>query len=451
MITDTANQPANQMTSALMLHPEIEQLSPAALRQLQDEKWARQCAYVADRSSFYARKLGNVRKAAASLEALKDTPLTDKEEIRDSQQECYPYGDYIACEPDQVVRLHRTSGTTGKALILANTAKDLAIIAEQGGRGMVASGLRPGDKVIHCLNYCLWTGGVTDHMILEATGATVIPFGVGNTKLLVNTILELGITAISCTPSYPALLEKVLREEFDKVPCELGLRLALFGGEPGLDNPAFREGLEARWGFGARNANFGMSEVMSIMGSQCEHTTDLHYLSGDMIFYEILDPSSGERLDCEEGVTGELVCTHLEKQCQPLIRYRTRDVITITGTDVCGCGRRSMRFRVTGRTDDMFNVRGVNVFPTAVQKVVLGFGELTSGHFRIQLQGSGPYDRIVMRVEAARDLPEIRWTDAKESLERAIQQAIGATASIQMIGFEALQRTAGKTSLVERS
>ena len=439
------------MPALELLHPEIEQLSRRSLRQLQDEKWERQRTYVARHSLFYQRKLGLRLEQSLDLDGLQDLPLTDKEEIRHSQRNNYPYGDYIACRAEDVVRLHRTSGTTGRALILANTQNDLDIIARQRGRGMYASGLRPSDRVVHCLNYCLWTGGVTDHMILEATGATVIPFGVGNTKLLIDTIVELGVTAISCTPSYPALLEKVLRDEFDKSPRELGLRLALFGDEPGLDNPEFRRGIEERWGFGARNANFGMSEVMSIMGSQCEHTNDLHYLSGDVVFYEILDTSSGQRLEVTDGTTGELVCTHLEKECQPLIRYRTRDVITVTGAEPCRCGRATFRFRVTGRTDDMFNVRGINVFPTAVQRVIVGCTDLTSGHFRIQLQGPGPYDRIHIRAEAAEALPSEQWNLAAERLEQTVRDALGASARVEMIPFESLTRTDGKTSLIERS
>ena len=439
------------MSSLELLHPEVEQLSSRELRCLQEEKWGKQRAYVAHHSRFYQCKLGQRLQQNLRLDDLQDLPLTDKEEIRQSQQADYPYGDYIACPPKYVVRLTRTSGTTGRALVLANTRSDLDIIAQQGGRGMYASGLRPGDRVVHCLNYCLWTGGVTDHMILEATGATVIPFGVGNTKLLINIIAELGVTAISCTPSYPALLEKVLREEFNKSPRELGLRLALFGGEPGLDNPEFRRGLEERWGFGARNANFGMSEVMSIMGSQCEHTTDLHYLSGDVVFYEILDPNTGERLDVVDGVTGELVCTHLAKECQPLIRYRTRDVITVTGAERCACGRTLFRFRVTGRTDEMFNVRGVNVFPTAVQRVVLGYSDLTSGQFRILLDGPGPYHRIHIRAEAAERLDTAEWESASRVLEQAVRESLGASAVVEIIPFESLDRTDGKTSLIERS
>lgn len=431
-------------------HPDIETLSDQDMAALQAGKWRRQRGYMAAASVFYDRKLGAALHRDLTLDDLQDLPLTDKEELRASQEADYPYGDYIACPPEKVIRIHRTSGTTGRALILANSAADAAIIAQQGARGMWASGLRPSDRVVHCLNYQMWTGGVTDHLTLEATGATVLPYGTGGTGRLIEVIRDLGITAISCTPSYPALLEKVIRDEFGLKPRDLGLRLALFGGEAGLDNPAFRKGLEDTWGFGVRNANFGLSEVMSTMGSQCEHTSDLHFLSGDVVFPELLDPETGRRLKIEEGASGEFVCTHLEKECQPLIRYRTRDVITVTGTGPCSCGRTSFRFRVTGRTDDMFNVRGVNVFPSAVHRVIASAGDIASGHFRIVLCGPGPYDRIAIRAEAASHVPEQDWSGAARELEARIRHTVGASADVEMIPFESLPRTDGKTSVIER-
>lgn len=433
-----------------LFHPDIETLSPDNLAGLQNLKWEKQREYLAENSSFYDAKLAGTLKKELTLDGLQDLPLTDKEELRASQEEHYPFGDYVACSPDKVVRIHRTSGTTGRALILANSAKDADIIAQQGARGMWASGLRPSDRVVHCLNYQMWTGGVTDHLTLEATGATVLPYGVGGTTRLIEVIRDLGINVISCTPSYPALLEKTLREEFNLKPRDLGLRLALFGGEAGLDNAAFREAMEETWGFGVRNANFGLSEVMSTMGSQCEHTTDLHFLSGDVVFLEILDPKNGQRLRLEDGTTGELVCTHLEKECQPLLRYRTRDVITVTGVEKCSCGRRSFRFRVTGRTDDMFNVRGVNVFPSAIHKVITSANSIASGHFRILLNGPGPYDRVSVRAEAAAHVPPDDWRGIARELEKRIRDTIGASADVDIVAFESLPRTDGKTSLVER-
>ena len=425
-------------------------MSPRDIASLQEEKWRHQWDYVRSHSPFYREKFSTAVRSTLTLDDTRTLPLTDKEELRQAQEDEPPFGNHLACGPERVIRVHHTSGTTGRALLIANSRDDLEVIARLGARAFYAAGLRPSDRVVHCLNYQLWTGGVTDHMSLEGTGAAVIPYGVGGTRRLIETIRNLGVTAISCTPSYPATLEQVLRTDFDLEPRTLGLRLALFGGEAGLDSQRFRQTMEDKWGFAVRNANFGLSEVMSIIASQCEETTDLHCIASDAVFIELLDPRSGERLDIEDGACGELVCTHLEKTCQPLVRYRTRDVLTVTGAGPCACGRTGFRFRVTGRTDDMFNVRGINVFPTAVQKIIVDYPSLASGHFRIRLAGPGPYERIELRVEASADLPREQWSDAARRLEHAIGDAIGAAARVEMLSFEALPRTEGKTSIIER-
>lgn len=432
-----------------LLHPEFETLPAAAVRQLQDGLWSQQWQYVRSASAFYKAKLAADLPETLGLDALQDLPFTEKDELRQSQESNHPFGDYTACSPDKIVRLHTTSGTTGRPLYLANSQRDVEWITRIGGRALFAAGLRPSDRVIHCLNYCMWTGGLTDHMNLEATGACVIPFGVGNTEKLLETISSLGVTAISCTPSYPALLEKLLRER-GKDPRDLKLRLGLFGGEAGLDNREFRDALESKWGFGVRNANYGMSEILSIFGSQSERTTDLHFHGSDAVFVEILD-ANGNRLPIREGSTGELVCTHLRKECQPLIRYRTRDVITVTGTGTADCGRTSWRFRVTGRTDDMFNVRGINVFPTAIQKAIMSRPDIASGQFRIVLQGQGPWDRIRLTVEVADGLPPENWLTAAEALADVVRAHAGATAIVTLVAPDTLPRTAGKTNLFERT
>jgi phenylacetate-CoA ligase len=435
-----------QMTDAL-LHPSFETLTPDTVRAHQERLWEAQWPH-ATSSQFYVRKIGRRVGRRIDLDDLASLPFTGKDELRCSQEAAYPFGDYIACSEDQVVRVHRTSGTTGRALQLANSRHDVDLITRIGGRAQFSAGLRPGDRVIHCLNYCMWTGGVTDHMTLEETGACVVPFGVGNTKHLVDTIIELGITAISCTPSYPALLEATLRAA-GKDPRELNLRLGLFGGEAGLDNMELRRAMETTWGFGVRNANYGMSEILSNFGSQCERTNDLHFHGADAIFPEIVD-AGGNNLPINEGTTGELVCTHLAKQCQPLIRFRTRDVITVTATGACDCGRTSWRFRVTGRSDDMFNVRGVNVFPTAVQKAIFSRPDLASGQFRIILEGPGPWDRICVKAEAAASVPRDAFENGARQLETIIRQFAGASAEVTLLPPNSLPRTAGKTALIER-
>jgi phenylacetate-CoA ligase len=432
-----------------LFRPEFETAALVDVRRHQERAWARQWDYVRSASALYAEKLSRACDRAIDIDGLQDLPLTEKDEIRLSQQAAYPFGNYLACPETKIMRLHRTSGTTGRALNLVNSSRDLQHIAEIGARAMFASGLRPADRVVHCLNYCLWTGGVTDHMALEGVGATVIPFGVGDSMHLIETIIDLGVTAISCTPSYPALLEQLLRQE-GRNPRDLRLRLGLFGGEAGLDNSTFRATMEAVWGFGVRNANYGLSEVLSVLGSQCEATTDLHFHGADYLFSEILNPATGERLPIAEGTVGELVCTHIEKECQPLIRYRTRDVVTVTGTDPCACGRTSWRFRVIGRTDDMFNVRGINVFPAAVRAALLSRPELASGHYRIQLRGSGPYDRVRLVAEAADGVPPDRWPEVARALEEQIRHAVGASAEVRLTAFGSMPRAVGKTSWIER-
>lgn len=431
-----------------MLHPELETLSPAAVRAHQDRLWADQWRHVRAHSAFYRAKYPGALPETITLDALATLPFTEKHELRASQEAAYPFGDYLACDADRVVRVHRTSGTTGKPLQLANSRRDVDLIARVGGRAQFCAGLRPGDRVVHCLNYCLWTGGVTDHMTLEETGACVVPFGVGNTRQLLETILDLGVTAISCTPSYPALLERLLRAD-GRDPRELGLRLGLFGGEAGLDNLEFRQAIERSWGLAVRNANYGMSEILSNFASQCDRTNDLHFHGADAIFAEILAPD-GESLAIREGARGELVCTHLAKQSQPLVRFRTRDVLTVTGTGPCACGRTTWRFRVTGRADDMFNVRGVNVFPSAVQQGVLSRPDLASGQFRIVLAGPGPWDRITVRAEAAPGLPPTAFAAAARELEAAIRRHAGASAAVTLLPADSLPRTDGKTALIER-
>lgn len=432
-----------------MLHPDFETLPASETRGLQNRLWEQQWVCVLGSSQFYRAKFNGSASRTLPLDALGALPFTEKDELRRSQEHSYPFGDYIACPEEKVVRLHRTSGTTGQPLHLANSRRDVEVIARLGGRAQFCAGLRPGDRVVHCLNYCLWTGGVTDHMTLEEAGACVIPFGVGNTKLLLETMENLGVTAISCTPSYPALLEKLLRAE-GKNPRDLGLRIGLFGGEAGLDNREFRNALETAWGFKARNANYGMSEVMSNFASQCHRSNDLHFHGADALFVEIID-AAGNSQPIQEGTTGELVCTHLAKECQPLVRFRTRDVITVTGTDRCACGRTTWRFRVTGRTDEMFNVRGVNVFPTAVQKAIFSRPGIASGQFRIVLRGTGPWDRIVVRAEAAHALPADRWMVAARELEHAIRQHTGASAEVTLLPSDSLPRTDGKTAVIERA
>lgn len=408
--------------------------------------WAQQREYVKERSALY-REIWTGYDVPESLDDLAASPLVDKETLRASQREHPPFGAYLAASVDEVRRVHRTGGTTGEAMNLALSATDAEDTAEVGARAQRASGLGPGDVVIHCLNYQLWMGGFTDHTTLEATGATVVPFGVGNPQLLVRTIRELGVTAVSCTPSYPAVLKEVLAEQGID-PRDLGLRLGLFGGEAALDVPGFRSRLEQTWGFAARNSNYGVTDIMCNFAGQCEEQDALHFMALDVLHPELID-AQGSVLPWEPGISGELVLTHVARDCQPLVRFRTGDIVTLESTDRCICGRTAPRLRVTGRSDDMVVVRGVNVFPTSVAALVTADSAL-SGEYRIVLRGDGPYDRLPLEVERARDAHDS--ADAiRARVESAARADLRVTAEVSVLDFGTLPRTEGKTRRVMRT
>jgi phenylacetate-CoA ligase len=295
----------------------------------------------------------------------------------------------------------------------------------------------------------MWMGGLTDHLTLEATGALVIPFGVGNTDLLIRTIREVGVTAISCTPSYPAVIARALCEHFPGVaPRDLGLRLGLFGGEAGLDDPALRDRIRNTWGMEPRNANYGVSDVFSNFAAQCDRDTRLHFMAADVLWPELIDPDTLAPRPIAPGAEGELVLTHLVRDCQPLARFRTGDIVAIDDTAPCACGRTGFRFRVIGRNDDMVVVRGLNLFPTMVAASLGAFPEL-SGDYRIVLDAPPPHDRLPLRVERRPGTPDDPALATR--IAAALQRDLGATATVEVLPPGSLPVTEGKTPRVIRS
>ncbi len=430
------------------MRSDAETAGAGELERYQQTAWQTQKAYVAGSSAFY-QKLWNGVSPPANLRDLPELPLSSKAQLRLSQAGQPPFGNYLASPLSKVNRLHRTSGTTGQAMHLAMSARDCDITETVGGRAQSAAGLNASHTVVHCLNYQMWMGGITDHMTLERTGATVVPFGVGNTQLLIRTIGEIGVTAISCTPSYPAVLERVLSEKFPNLtPADLGLKLGLFGGEPGLDDPALRDRIRQVWGMEPRNANYGVSDVFSNFAAQCEYDTRLHFLASDVLYPELIDPDTEEPLELAAGKQGELVLTHLLRDCQPLVRFRTGDIIAIDTTEPCECGRTGMRFRVVGRSDDMVVVRGLNLFPTMVAKALNSFEEL-SGDYRIVLETKPPFDLLPLQVELAKG--QMERDNLAERVAHAIKTSLGATASVRVVAAGTFPVTEGKTQRVVRT
>ena len=423
---------------------DAEYLEEGALAARRQALWEVQSAHVAAHSAFY-RRLWQGKAPPRRWQDIPALPLSTKPMLRASQAAHPPFGDYLAAPRKAVARLHRTSGTTGQPMNIALSEADARMFARVGGRAARAAGLGPGSMVIHCLNYCLWMGGYTDHATLEASGATVVPFGVGQSALLVQTLRDLPIDAIYCTPSYPAVLERVVAERGLR-PADLGLKVGILTGEAGLENPAFRARVEATWGFKARNL-YGISDVVTTIAGECAEGHDLHFAGPDALVAELVDPDSGSTLDWREGAEGELVLTHLERECQPLVRFRTGDVMAVTATGRCACGRTSPRLRFVGRTDDMVVVRGVNVFPGDVAAVLNAMPAL-SGEFRVRLAGPGPYDRLPVEAELAQDSAAGEGLAA--AVEARLKDATRASARVALLPFGALPRSEGKTRRIVR-
>jgi phenylacetate-CoA ligase len=425
---------------------ETETLSASRQQKLEEMELKKQIEYVYGNSPFYQRKFmeaGVSSKKIKHIEDLSKLPFTEKAELRESQEKNPPYGDYLAANQEKVSRVHRTAGSTGKALYSALTKKDLKQTNDVGARCFWAGGLRPHHTVVHCLNYCLWMGGFTDHTNLETTGATVVPFGVRNSNLLVRVIKEIGIDAISSTPSYPNYLVDVVRSELGIEPIELGLKLGLFGGEPGLEDPNFKKLLEETWGMRASNANYGMADVLCTFASECDEVSELHFLAQGALIAQLVDPITGEDIEIEEGIQGELVYTNIARESQPLIRLRSHDMALILGTGPCKCGRTGFRFKMIGRSDDMLHVKGVNVFPSGIFEVLLGMRPEVTSEFLILLDKPGPYTSLNLRIEHAEGIKSKDLEGLKKKIQTKIRDLLTFHAEIELVPPKSIPKPEG--------
>jgi phenylacetate-CoA ligase len=326
-----------------------------------------QLAYLESSSDFYRERLQGVRERVRTAADLSHLPFTTKEELREGQRRDPPFGPHLCAPRERLVRMHVTSGTTGEPVAVGFTQRDHEANSAVGGEAFRIAGVRPDDTIAHCLNYALYAGGIADHMALEASGATVVPVGTGQSRRLLELIPQLGISAIFGTLSFPAYLAERARE-MGVEPRELGPRHIVTAGEPGAGLEALRSEIEAAWGATVADS-FGMSDIWSTMAGACEQGEGLHLTVGEHAVLELIDPDSGAPLELEDGASGELVWTHLRREASPLLRYRSGDLGRVW-TSPCECGRSSPRIRIDGRRDDMLRVQAVNVYPQAISEIL---------------------------------------------------------------------------------
>ena len=340
-------------------------------------------------SDFYAARL---------RDGFAGAPLLTKSELREGQRRNPPFGDHLCVPAERLVRMHVTSGTTGEPVAIGFTQADHLANSKIGGAAFVTAGVRPAHTIAHCLNYALYAGGIADHMALEATGATVVPVGVGQSQRLLDLIPRLGIDAIFGTLSFPLYLAGQAED-----PRALGIDRIVTAGEPGAGMDAVRAQIEEAWGATAVDT-FGMSDVWSTMAGECGDGEGLHLSTDGHALLEVIDPDSGDPLPLEDGVQGELVWTHLQREASPLLRYRSGDLAHVW-TAPCACRRTSPRIRIDGRVDDMLRVQAVNVYPSAIGEIVsarwavVALGDPIAPPLRVYVEDDEPGDRPELAAE----------------------------------------------------
>ncbi len=422
---------------------EIETLPRAGLEAIQLKRLQRLVARVYERVKPYREKMDRAGVKPSDICTLADLrilPFTTKDDLRDN----YPFG-LFTVPLEQVVRVHASSGTTGKPTVVGYSAKDISLWAEVMARCLAMGGVTSGDMVHNAYGYGLFTGGLGAHYGAERLGATVIPVSGGNTKRQITIMRDFGSTVLLSTPSYALNLADAMAD-VGVTPEQLKLRVGIHGAEPWSLN--MREEVERKLGIRALDI-YGLSEVIGPgVAMECpESERGMHVLE-DNFLPEIVDPKTFEPLP--PGELGELVFTTLTKEAFPLIRYRTKDLSRLY-VEPCPCGRTLVRMeKVTGRTDDMLIIRGVNVFPSQVEHVLMGI-EGVEPHYQIEVRREGNLDTMHVLVEVSEavfhDEVKILETLARR-IQAEIKDLLGVTCSVKLVEPRSIQRSEGKAQRV---
>ncbi|PCF94703.1 phenylacetate--CoA ligase PaaK [Vreelandella nigrificans] len=432
-------QPATPIDTATLDPLETASVDELRATQLKRLKWSLKHAY--DNVPFYRHSFDKAGVHPDDIQALEDLsklPFTTKADLRDN----YPFG-MLATPMSEIVRIHASSGTTGQPTVVGYTQKDIDVWSDVVARSIRAAGGSRNDKVHVAYGYGLFTGGLGAHYGAERLGCAVIPMSGGQTEKQVQLIRDFQPDIIMVTPSYMLnIADEMERQGID--PHTLPLRTGIFGAEPWTDS--MRTALEKRLGIDALDI-YGLSEVMGPgVGMECLETKDGPTIWEDHFYPEIIDPASGEVLP--DGEYGELVFTTLTKEGLPVIRYRTRDLTRL----LPGTARPMRRIdKITGRSDDMLIIRGVNVFPTQIEEQLLKIAAL-SPHYEIEVSRQGNMDTVLVRVEAnhhdiARD--PVACEQAAQQLQHAIKTYIGISSQVEVCPVESVMRSLGKARRVK--
>ncbi len=429
----------------------IETMSPSEVRRLERDRLREQIAYDYATSPFYRARLDAARVRPDQIRHVEDLasiPFMEKADIADSQADGTLLGVNQCAPLDQIVRIQATGGTTGQPMRIGLTRRDITDYGETGARALWAMGCRPGEIVFECMNFNLYSGGLSDHLTFETVGAATIPFGVGNSERLLTMMAGLkDPVGIWATPSYAVRLADVARQ-LGIEPRSVGLHKGYLSGEAGMQVPGYRERIQETWGMVARD-QYGTGEL-GLHSGECEYQNGVHFGGTGIAIAELVDPDTGEDLPFTDGQQGEVVYTSIHREACPLLRMRSHDLMQVF-TDPCACGRTSFRFRILGRSDDMFIVKGVNVFPVAIQAVLMQLSPRLTGEFKVVLDRPPPIDyQVPITVEVERDVPEEHHGDLAHEVTTRLQVELNFSAIVQLVPAGSIA-TEGKARRVIRT
>ena len=422
----------------MIWNPNKECMSRKEMHALQSKRLQKLVTYVYHNVPFYRNKMQEMNISPEDIRSIDDIvklPFTTKQDLRDN----YPYG-LQAAPASEIVRVHASSGTTGNPTIVGYTRKDLAVWSEVMARCLTAYGVTRDDTFSVAYGYGLFTGGLGAHYGVENLGATVIPTSTGNTEKHIRLIRDLKVSGIACTPSYALYLAETL-DKMGLTKDDIGLRIGAFGAEPWTEN--MRKEIEERLGLKGYNI-YGLSEIMGPgVSFECREQNGSH-ISEDHFYPEIINPDTLEQLPY--GTQGELVFTTLTKEGMPLLRYRTKDLCTLHN-DPCPCGRTSVKMgRIMGRSDDMLIIRGINVFPSQVESVILTMKEFEPQYMLI-VDRVNNLDTLQVQVEVRRDYfsDDIgRMLAIKKTLADKLKSVLSISADVKLMEPNSIERSQGK-------
>lgn len=434
----------------------IETASPADARAVQDEHLREQLAYLAAHSAFYRAKFAEHGVDPAKVRTVDDLavlPFTEKQELRDSLAASPPLGAHVAAADADIVQIQASSGTTGSPSYVGLTERDIVTWCELGARALYANGFRPGDRLLHGFGMSKgFVGGLPVVQILRYMGIVDIPIGAeAGAERLLRVQADQRPNALIGTPYFLTHLAEQAPRIVGQAATELGVRTISVGGEPGGGLPAVRDKLAALWGASVREM-LGGTDIACTYWGECEAGDGMHFLSPDLMVAELINPETGEQIAPVAGAQGELVYTALRRQASPLLRFRTRDHVVVTGTD-CSCGRTGYKVRCIGRTDDMLIVRGINVFPSAIKELVAELAPATTGELRIRADFPGHTTQrpLPLVVEHASGMNPEQQSELRTSLEQRIRSALNVKAVVDLVPDGTLKRPDHvKVALIER-